>query len=85
MEGLSTSFDFWTLFYIYFLTFFFSPAIKLVCLKGMWEWLQLFLLRQMILYMTTRFPHLTGIPAHIAVWICAGNCVSGGWRGGSRK
>lgn len=79
MKSLSTSFDFWAN-----LLFFFSP-IKLVCPKGMWEWLPFFLLRQKILYMMTHFPHLTCTPAHVAVWICAGNCVSGSWRGGSRK
>lgn len=84
MESLSTSLIFGLLFY--FLRFyFFFPAIKLACLKGMWEWLLFFLLRQTILYIMTHFPCLTCIPAHVAVWICAGNCVSGRWRGGSGK
>lgn len=82
MESLSTSFDFWT---TGFLFFFFLAPVKLVCLKGMWEWLLFFVLRQKILYMMTHFPHLTCIPAHVAVWICAGNCISGRWSGGSRK
>lgn len=53
--------------------------VKLECLKGMWEWLLFFLLRRQILNMMTNLPRLTCIPICVAVWICAGSCISGRW------